>query len=86
MTGFAIGCFFLFNLCLTVGCYFVWSYAHESLFTYLGEAEITPGNWETCYTYDLLTVPARIVAFLAGVLAIVIFTVAWAAFIGMVFF
>ena len=86
MTGFTIGCFFIVNLCLTAGCYLALSYANDSLFTYLGDAEITPGNWEACYSYDLLTFPARIVAFLFGVLAIVMFTVAWAAFIGVVFF
>lgn len=86
MTGFGIGCWIVLNLCITVGCWFVWSWSNDTLFTYLGEAEITPGNWEMCYTYDLMTIPARIVCFLCGVAAIVVFTVIWASFIGLVFF
>lgn len=49
---------------ITVGCYWIWDWGYASLFTYLGEAEITPGKWEMCYTYDLMTIPARIVAVL----------------------
>lgn len=62
---------------ITAGCYFVWDWANSSLFTYLGEAEITPGHWEMCYTYDLMTIPARIVAFLCGVAAIFVFVLTW---------
>lgn len=62
---------------ITVGCYFIWDWADRALFTYLGEAEITPGKWESCYTYDLMTIPARLVAFLCGVGSIFIFTLTW---------
>ena len=62
---------------VSVGCWFVWSWANDSLFTYLGEAEITPGHWENCYTYDNMTWPARIVAFLCGVGAILVFILTW---------
>ena len=84
MTGWMISTWFCVNIIVTVGCYFLWSWSNDSLFTYLGDAEITPGNWEACYTYDIMTIPARIVAFLAGVGAIIAFVVTWAAFISVV--
>ena len=62
---------------ISIGCWFVWSWSNDSLFTYLGEVEITPGVWEACYTYDAMTLPARIIAFLIGVAAIFVFVVVW---------
>ena len=61
---------------VSIGCYFVWSWANDSLFTYLGEAEIN-GVMEACYTYDTMTLPTRIVCFLCGVGAIVVFELTW---------
>lgn len=86
MTGFGIGCWIVINICLTVGCWFVWSWSNESLFTYLGEAEITPDKWEKCYTYDLMTIPARIVCFLCGVAAIAFCFSIWANLISVIVF
>lgn len=62
---------------ISIGCWFVWSWSNDMLFTYLGEAEITEGNWEMCYTYDLMTIPARIVVFLCGIAAITVFILTW---------
>lgn len=70
---------------ITVGCYWIWDWGYVSLFTYLGEAEITPGKWEMCYTYDLMTIPARIVAFLCGVAAIFVFVLTWFVVYGILF-
>lgn len=62
---------------VSVGCYFVWDWSDTTLFTCLGEAEIAPDEWETCYTYDLMTIPARIVCFLCGCAAITVFILTW---------
>lgn len=86
MTGTTIGCWIIINLFISFWCYVVLCYSNDTLFTYLGEAEITPGHWEECYGYDTLTIPARIVAFGLGVAAVAVFVGAWAAFIGVVFF
>ena len=61
---------------ISIGCYFVWDWANSNLFTYLGEADVY-GVIEQCYTYDLLSVPARIVCFLCGVAAIILFQLTW---------
>ena len=62
---------------ISAGCWFVLDWAHNSLFTYLGQAEISAGHWENCYTYDLMTWPARIVTFLCGICAELIFILTW---------
>ena len=61
---------------ISVGCYFIWSWADHYLFTYLGEVEIE-NEIQHCYMYDTLSIPARIVAFLCGVFAIGIFELTW---------
>lgn len=61
---------------ISIGCYFVWSWANAYLFTYLGEVETCAGT-EHCYMYDTLSIPARIVCFMGGVIAITIFTLTW---------
>lgn len=69
---------------VSIGCYFVWSWADASLFTVLGEVETCRGI-ETCYAYDAMTVPARIVCFLCGVAAITVFIVTWFNVYGIIF-
>lgn len=64
-------------LIISIGCYYVWSWADAYLFTVLGEVETCRGI-ETCYMYDALSIPARIVCFLCGVAAITIFILTWA--------
>ena len=76
MFGFEVICA---AVAISIGCYFVWDWSNTSLFTYLGEAEISPGEWEMCYTYDLMTWPARIVCFMCGVAAITVFILTWFA-------
>ena len=61
---------------ISVGCYFVWAWADAYLFTVLGEVETCRGI-ETCYMYDALSVPARIVCFLCGCAAIAVFQLTW---------
>lgn len=61
---------------ISVGCYFIWSWANAYLFTYLGEVETCSGI-EHCYMYDALSQPARIVIFLCGTVAIAIFELIW---------
>ncbi len=61
---------------VSIGCYFVWSWANAYLFTYLGEVETCSGI-EKCYMYDTLSIPARIVCFLCGTAAITVFVVTW---------
>lgn len=56
---------------ISYGCYLLWGHAHAHLFTYLGEVETVDGV-EKLWGYDALTWPARIVAFLCGVAAIII--------------
>ena len=68
---------FCVAVAVSVGCYYIWDWSNTTLFTCLGEAEITSGEWEFCYTYDLMTIPARIVTFLCGVTAIIIFILTW---------
>ena len=63
---------------VSIGCYFVWSWADTYLFTYLGDVETCTGI-EHCYMYDTLSIPARIVCFLCGVAAITVFIVTWAS-------
>ena len=65
-------------------CYLVWSYANMHLFTYLGDVETCEGI-EKCYSYDAMTIPARIVAFLCGVAAIVVFWLTWFTVYGIIF-
>ena len=82
--GFGLGCAIVLVLSLSLGSYFVWSWANASLFTYLGEADIN-GKMESCYTYDTMTLPARIVCFLCGCGAIAVFVVSWFWLISLVF-
>ncbi len=49
---------------ITIASYGIWDWGSNLLFTYLGEAEIAPNKWEACYSYDLMTIPARVVTFL----------------------
>ena len=63
-------------IAISIGCYFVWSWANAYLFTYLGDVETCSGI-ERCYSYDALTWPARIVAFLCGTAAIYVFVFTW---------
>lgn len=76
MTGIALGSAITITLTITLGSYFIWSWANDSLFTYLGEADIN-GVMESCYTYDLMTLPARIVCFLCGCAAIAASVISW---------
>ena len=69
---------------ISIGCWFVWSWANDSLFTYLGEVETVSGI-EKCWGYDALTWPARIVAFLCGVAAIIVFELTWFGVCAIVF-
>lgn len=69
---------------ISVGCYWVWAWAHAHLFTYLGEVETCSGI-EQCYAYDILSWPARIVAFLCGTAAILIFELTWFITYGILF-
>lgn len=69
----------IFGIIISIGCYFIWDWSNTSLFTYLGEAEISPDEWEMCYTYDLMTIPARIACFMCGVIAITVFILTWLA-------
>jgi hypothetical protein len=71
-------------IAISIGCYFIWSWAHAHLFTYLGEVETCSGV-ERCYAYDVLSWPARIVAFLCGAAAIMIFELTWFAIYGILF-
>lgn len=86
MTTFSIGCWVVLNIIITYVSFIVVQWADFHLFTYLGEAEITPGHWEMCFMYDTLTIPARIFAFGAAVLAMFITIAAWGSFIGIVLF
>ena len=61
---------------ISVGCYLVWSYADMYLFTYLGEVE-TENGIEKCWGYDAMSIPARIVAFMCAVAAMVVFWLTW---------
>lgn len=61
---------------ISIGCYFIWSWANAYLFTYLGEVETCSGV-EKCYMYDTLSIPARIVCFLCGTAAIAVFVFTW---------
>lgn len=61
---------------ISIGCYYVWSWADAYLFTYLGDVETCAGI-EQCYMYDTLSWPARIVTFLCGVSAIIVFIITW---------
>lgn len=74
----------IFAILISVGCYWVWSYANMYLFTYLGEVETCEGI-EECWSYDALTIPARIVAFLCGTAAIIVFVVTWFTVYGIIF-
>ena len=76
MASWMVSTLFCIAIVLSIGCYFVWSWANDMLFTYLGEVEIN-GRTEACYTYDTMTLPARIVCFLCGVAAITIFWLTW---------
>ena len=61
---------------ISIGCYYVWSWADAYLFTYLGDVETCAGI-ERCYMYDILSWPARIVTFLCGISAIIVFIITW---------
>ena len=65
-------------------CYSIWSLADAYLFTYLGDVETCAGI-EHCYMYDTLSWPARIVAFLCGTAAIIVFVVTWFSVYGILF-
>lgn len=67
---FAIGISFI--------CLLILSWADAHLFTVLGEVETCRGI-ETCYMYDALSIPARILCFLCGVAAITLFILTWFA-------
>ena len=69
---------------ISIGCYLLWDFSNSSLFTFLGEVEID-GEIEKCYTYDTMTLPARIVAFLCGVFAIILFWLTWFSVYGIIF-
>lgn len=66
----------VFALLISIGCFYVWEWADSYLFTYLGEVETCNGI-ESCYMYDALTWPTRIVAFLCGCAAITVFILTW---------
>lgn len=85
MTGFGVGCWIVINICLTIGCYFVCSWANHYLFEYLGDAEIN-GEWKMCYMYHTLTIPARIFAMSAAIVSMFVAITGWASFIGFVIF
>ena len=51
------------------------AWINESLFITVGEVEISPNRVEEIFAYELLTVPARIVACIIGVAAT--YAVAW---------
>lgn len=72
----------VFAILISIGCYFIWSWAHANLFTYLGEVETCAGI-EKCWSYDAMTIPARIVAFLCGAAAIAVFELTWFFVYGM---
>ena len=74
----------IFAILISVGCYWVWDWSNTSLFTPLGEVETCEGI-EMCYGYDAMTIPARIVAFLCGVAAIVVFWLTWFTVYGIIF-
>ena len=69
---------------VSVGCYFVWSWADAYLFTYLGDVKTCSGI-EQCYMYDALTWSARIVVFLCGAAAITVFILTWFGVYGILF-
>jgi hypothetical protein len=66
----------IFAIGISIFCWLVLSWADAHLFTVLGEVETCRGI-ETCYMYDALSIPARIVCFMCGVAAITIFVVTW---------
>jgi len=72
--------FFILNIIITIGAWFLWSYSNDMLFTYLGEAEVN-GHMESCYMYDTLSLGERIFTFGLGVFAIAIFQFVWMLFI-----
>lgn len=71
-------------IAISIGCYFVWSWADAYLFTYLGDVETCAGI-ERCYAYDALSWPARIVVLLCGCAAIFIFELTWFTVYGILF-
>ena len=70
-------------IAVSIGCYYVWSWADAHLFTVLGEVETCRGI-ETCYMYDALSWPARIVCFLCGCAAITVFILTWFTVYGII--
>lgn len=83
MTGISAGTLIVLGIIISSGCFFLWSWANDNLFTYLGDVEIN-GHMEACYTYDTMTLPARIVCFLCGVAAITIFWLTWFGIYGII--
>lgn len=73
----------IFAILISIGCYYVWSWSNAYLFTYLGEVETCAGI-EKCYMYDALSIPARIVCFLCGCIAIAIFIWTWLSIYAMI--
>jgi hypothetical protein len=65
-------------------CYSIWSWADACLFTYLGDVETCSGI-EHCYMYDTLSWPTRIVCFLCGCAAIIVFVLTWFSVYGILF-
>ena len=70
-------------LFITYGCWVLWDYANTWLFTEV-IIEID-GEQHEGYSYEALTIPARIVAFLCGVAAIVAFWLTWFSVYGIIF-
>lgn len=73
----------IFAILISCVCFYIWEWADSYLFTYLGEVEID-GRIEHCYTYDTLTWPSRIVAFLCGCAAIDVFIWTWFSIYAMI--
>lgn len=71
--------FFIFAIIATFVCYHVWAWAHARLFTFLGYDD----NGSVLVGYHALTIPARIVAFAIGCMAIFICCEVWFAFMFM---
>lgn len=80
MTTLGIASWIVMNVIVTYICWNVLVYANTYLFTYLG----TDDDGKQLFMYHALTIPARCLTFGAGILAILIFEIMWASFIGVV--
>ena len=72
----------IIGIFISYSCYQLWGWANAHLFEYLGEIETCEGI-KRCYAYDALSIPARIVCFLCGSVAIAIFILTWFSIYGM---